>query len=401
MVEQKISRVAVASDQSIYLRGLASLVMSIPKTQLVGEGRSGDEALQLCEIARPDLIILDLKNALERGFPIARQIRQKWPSTLVLLLLEPMEQDLAATELESMHLDSACRDISEEDLANLINELLKPTHHHKSSSTLQRPDHPEHSPIPEALHLSNDATTVRSEEVLARELTMAGRIQADILPEVVPTLPGWEITSGDFYDFIPLTDHKLAITVADVTDKGMGAALFMALSSTLLRTYAIQFPTLPALTLSTVSRRILSDTRGSMFVTAFFGILEPLTGRFIYANAGHPPGFLINTQRGRRAIEYLRPTGMSLGVTDQAAWKQKIVKLRTGDLLVLYTDGVTEAENSQGISFGEERLLDIVLDKASRPAREISSQVLDDVHAFVGNTPRQDDIALIIIRKTS
>jgi serine phosphatase RsbU (regulator of sigma subunit) len=193
------------------------------------------------------------------------------------------------------------------------------------------------------------------EESRTRELVMAGRIQTDILPEEEPVIFGWEIsaklepareTSGDFYDFLPLTDRKWGFVVADVTDKGMGAAIFMALTSTLMRTYANRFPTLPAMAMTAVSQRILSDTRGGMFVTSIFGVLEPHTGRFIYANAGHPPAFLISIQKGKESIDHLRPTGMALGVLEQARWKQKIVKINPGDYLILYSDGITEAQNT-------------------------------------------------------
>jgi sigma-B regulation protein RsbU (phosphoserine phosphatase) len=243
---------------------------------------------------------------------------------------------------------------------------------------------------------------------MARELYMAGKIQADLLPEKAPVLAGWQIsaelepareTSGDFYDFIPLTQQKLGLVIADVSDKGMGAALFMALSSSLMRTYAARFPTLPSLTMSAVNERILTDTRGSMFVTSFFGILEQHTGRLIYTNAGHPPGFIISNPRGRNPITALRTTGMALGVSEQGRWTQKIVKLAPGDLLVLYTDGITEAANPDGQMFGEDRLLDTILSNLHRSSTDIKHLLLEEVHNFVAGTPRQDDIALIVLRR--
>jgi sigma-B regulation protein RsbU (phosphoserine phosphatase) len=166
-----------------------------------------------------------------------------------------------------------------------------------------------------------------------------------------------------------------------------------------MRTYAARFPTLPSLTMSAVNERILTDTRGSMFVTSFFGILEPNTGRLIYTNAGHPPGFILSNPQGRDPIRHLRPTGMALGASEQARWTQKIVKLAPGDLLVLYTDGITEAANPKDQMFGEERLLDALLANVHRSLPEIKHRLLEEVHDFVGGTPRQDDIALIIIRR--
>ena len=175
----------------------------------------------------------------------------------------------------------------------------------------------------------------------------------------------------------------------------------MALSSSLIRTYAVRYPTLPAIALSAVSERILSDTRGSMFVTAFYGILEPRTGRLVFANAGHPPGCLISRRRGKESIDYLRPTGMALGVSEEARWKQKEVRLAPGDVLVLYTDGVTEASNPNGVFYEQDRLEEGILRRMGAGAEEIMTGLLDDVQHFVGPDPPggQDDIAMIVIRR--
>jgi serine phosphatase RsbU (regulator of sigma subunit)/CheY-like chemotaxis protein len=246
-----------------------------------------------------------------------------------------------------------------------------------------------------------------SQQRVADELVSAGKIQASILPHKIPEIPGWNLvaklesareTSGDFYDFIPLENGKLGIVIADVTDKGMGAALFMALSSTLIRTYAIQYPTLPAFAMGTVNRRILSDTRGSMYVTAFFGVLNPDTGRMYYVNAGHPPPFLLSNQKGK-PVDKLKRTGMALGVTQDAAWQQKLIKFSPGDVLVLYTDGITEAQNDKGAYFGEERILQVVRSRRESPAAETQESLLADVKRFIGSAKVQDDIAIMVVTR--
>ncbi|MGE5222317.1 MAG: SpoIIE family protein phosphatase [Omnitrophica WOR_2 bacterium] len=256
-----------------------------------------------------------------------------------------------------------------------------------------------------AIDLIQSRNQDRVGEVVTRELVMAGRIQADILPEKAPVIAGWDIaaklesareTSGDFYDFIPLANQNWGIVIADVTDKGMGAALFMALTNTLIRTYATRYPAVPALTMNVVNQRLLSDTRGSMFVTAFYGILEPHTGRLRYSNAGHPPPYMLSLKKGK-PVDQLRPTGMALGLLEDTHWQQKIAKLYPGDVLLLYTDGVTEAQNSQGEFFGEQRLLEIVRSNSNNSAHEIQQAVLDKVHDFSGGRPRQDDIAIVVI----
>jgi DNA-binding NarL/FixJ family response regulator len=240
-----------------------------------------------------------------------------------------------------------------------------------------------------------------------QELEMAWRIQEGILPDGAPVMRGWDVaarlepaheTSGDFYDFIPLPHGKWAIVIADVTDKGLGAAVFMALCSTLIRTYAARYPTLPAIAMNTVNERILSDTRGSLFVTAFYAILEPDIGRLRYVNAGHNPPFLISPLKSKR-VDRLSRTGMPLGISQEATWQQKIVKFAPGDTLVLYTDGITEAQNRMGTMFGDQRLLDVIRTKLGKPAQEIQEAVLRGVQSFTGGAPKDDDIALVVLTR--
>ena len=139
-----------------------------------------------------------------------------------------------------------------------------------------------------------------------QELEFASRIQASFLPNEVPILPGWELAvtllparnmSGDYFDFIPLGEDKIGILIADVVDKGLGAALYMALSRTLIRTYALEFELQPDLVFFSTNERILQDARANLFVTAFYGILDVKTGRLAYCNAGHNPPFLMRSGR--------------------------------------------------------------------------------------------------------
>lgn len=414
MSEKKTLKIATASDQAIFLHGLSALVMAQPGASLVGEGRCASEILQLCDLTAPDLVLLDARECGEAALETIRQIHSRLPAARILLLLSQGEDCPFQDELDTLPVYFISREVSEEEFAAAIQQARRDIENPEAPPVPASPaDFPPADEDEKALPVIRKVTRrplpLRSEELLTRELTMAGRIQTDILPETNPVIPGWDLamrlepareTSGDFYDVIPLSGHKCGVVIADVTDKGMGAALFMVLSNTLIRTYAARFPTLPAVVLSAVSERLLSDTRSGMFVTTFFGILETNTGRFIYANAGHPPGFLVSTsQRGKISIDRLQPTGMALGVSEQARWKQKFVKLAPGDYLILYTDGVTEAQNPEGEFFGEDLLLDVVLSHVGSPAKVVQDALLHEVHQFVGNTPRQDDIALIVIRR--
>jgi sigma-B regulation protein RsbU (phosphoserine phosphatase) len=194
----------------------------------------------------------------------------------------------------------------------------------------------------------------RAFERIARELAAASRIQAGFLPASVPVVPGWRIAalleparemSGDFYDFIALPGGRIGFLVADVADKGLPAALYMALCRTLLRTFAVEFGANPELVLSSTSRRLLQDTHDNWFVTAFYGILDPIEGALVYANAGHTPAVIV-PGASSRCTQRLGPTGTALGVLADATWLQASVSVRSGDALVLVSDGITEATDS-------------------------------------------------------
>jgi serine phosphatase RsbU (regulator of sigma subunit)/DNA-binding NarL/FixJ family response regulator len=251
----------------------------------------------------------------------------------------------------------------------------------------------------------------QAHEKVARELAMAGQIQASFLPNQLPQLPGWQLgatlepareTSGDFYDFIPLPNQHLGIVMADVADKGVGAALYMALSRTLIRTYAAEYLTRPDLVLSATNHRMLVDTRAGLFVTAFYGILDPATGNLIYCNAGHNPPLLLNAQ-DRAASQSLGKTGMALGAVDDASWERGQVRIEPNDVLILYTDGITDAQNDQGEFYGNKRLHDFLHGTVPRQVTHrnlsmvIQEALLSEVQQFMGDTLQYDDMTLMIL----
>ena len=237
-------------------------------------------------------------------------------------------------------------------------------------------------------------------------LAVAGKIQASFLPNSIPNIPGWQLaatlepareTSGDFYDFIPLPDGRLGILIADVADKGTGAALYMAASRTLIRTYAAEYDTQPELVLGAANRRILTDTRADLFVSVFYGILDSTASTLTYCNVGHNPPYLLRSQNDSEA-QTLTRTGMALGVIEDVTWEQRTIHLGAGDLLVLYTDGITDAENRQGVFFGEERLLQTIKVHRERSARGVQDALMAEVHKFVGDASQFDDITLMIVK---
>ena len=242
-------------------------------------------------------------------------------------------------------------------------------------------------------------------EKMARELEVAGEIQASFLPESVPDLLGWDIaaaieparrTSGDFYDFMDLGNGRYGILIADVADKGTGAALYMALSRTIIRTFAFQYPDQPEVALRKANERILSDTMSDQFVTVFYAVLDVATGTITYANAGHNPILVLADGTEPR---WLFKTGIPLGMLEEMVWKQEQITLQSGDIMLFYTDGVTEAQISSEALFGEDRLLAVGQATRQDGADRVVTAVAEAIHEFVGDAPQFDDITLVVLKR--
>lgn len=261
--------------------------------------------------------------------------------------------------------------------------------------------------VASALHQAEIYSETLEYRAAIQELEFAGRIQSSFLPRELPSLDGWEIavtllpareTSGDFFDIFQLSDGRVGFLIADVTDKGLGAALYMALSRTLLRTYALEYDEQPDIVFFSTNERILQDAQADLFVTVFYGILDQATGQLTYANAGHNPPFLLSKQIGVN-IHALGTTGMPIGIDEDAAWSQHTITINPGEVLILYTDGIPDAQNSEGEFFRERRLIEVILNKFEASAQKIQANILDEVQEFVGDASQFDDITLLVIAR--
>jgi tetratricopeptide (TPR) repeat protein len=242
---------------------------------------------------------------------------------------------------------------------------------------------------------------------VTQELTQAGKIQEGLLPEEIPDIPGWEVsaiihpareTSGDFYDFIQLPDDRIGFVVADVADKGMGAALYMATCRTLIRTYAGEHPYEPEHVLEKANRRILADTHGGLFITIFYGVLDPASGKMTYCNAGHNPPFLIS-QEDNSTPQVLSKTGMPLGIIKEASWEQGNITFNPGDVLLAYTDGVTENQNPKEEFYEEARLVAVAKSHLGHSAKALLEALDLDIREFSDTAPQFDDITLLVVKR--
>ncbi len=245
-------------------------------------------------------------------------------------------------------------------------------------------------------------------EKVSQEIATARKVQGTFLPPEVPQLSGWQIAvtleparemSGDFYDFIALPNGRIGLVIADVADKGMGSALYMALSRTLIRTFAPDFDTAPEQVLRKANQRVLSETSSDLFVTVFQALLDQESGLLTYCNAGHNPPFLYSANGD--GMKTLSRTAIPIGVLDDVSWEQSTVNMQPGDLLLMYTDGVTEAEDEFEEFFGEERLQAVTTANLGRSVDIIEDKVVTAVLDFVGDAPQFDDITLMLLARES
>ena len=241
-------------------------------------------------------------------------------------------------------------------------------------------------------------------EQMERELQVAHNIQMSILPRKLPVLAGFGFgmrivpmtaVGGDFYDFIPLGDDTLGIAVGDVSGHGVPAALFMALTVTLLRAEACRDCS-PEQVLRGVNRQLLNLNDEGMFVTVLYGVLDRATGEFTYVRAGHELPILYTADG--TLVEPALGRGPFLGLFSDPPFSEQTVTLAYGDTLLLHTDGVTEAMDTRGELFGEERLQAAVQAFRHHAAQEVCEEILGQVTLHSGSVAQHDDITLVCVQ---
>ena len=240
---------------------------------------------------------------------------------------------------------------------------------------------------------------------MERELQMAYRVQASLIPVGTPQIPGWEFAaswqparevSGDFFDFIPCGNGCMGVLIADVTDKGMPAALIMAMTRSILRSSLDQAES-PAEGIAKANNLICSDSTIGMPVTAFYGVIDPQKDELAYVNAGHNPPLLYRT--GESQPKALTRTGMLMGFMDDAVYEGDAIQVNPGDFIVLYTDGITDATNEHQASYGMERFKAAIQENKDQPTERILSAIKESIQDFIGSTAPYDDITLLIARR--
>jgi CHASE2 domain-containing sensor protein len=243
----------------------------------------------------------------------------------------------------------------------------------------------------------------RQRRAQEQELTVARKIQQDLLPKGVLTVSGVDVTGmnlpcfavgGDYFDYFKLADGRIALAIADVAGKGVPAALLMTNLQAILRAECGRGTAVPVVP-AQANRQLMESMAGSSkFVTFFYGALDPVARRLSYSNAGHNPPLVVRAD-GR--IEELGTGGLILGVFPFAEYEEGTVDLAPGDLLVLFTDGVTEAESKRGL-YGDERLQELLLRERHRSAKEIGDLICKDVDVFSHGLHQTDDVTVLVVK---
>ncbi|MGB3290190.1 MAG: SpoIIE family protein phosphatase [Burkholderiaceae bacterium] len=246
-----------------------------------------------------------------------------------------------------------------------------------------------------------------SRERLESELNIAHSIQMGLLPVPLPAtalkgmdlhatmIPAKEV-GGDLYDYFILPDGRLCLAIGDVSDKGVPAALFMAVTNTLIRASA-EDETSPALLMERVNNRLSANNPNMMFVTLFLAVLDMSNGELVWANGGHPPPCILSQNGDLRLLE--GRSGPACGVMEDVPYQQFSTMLEPGATLLGFTDGVTEALNPEGKLYGESRLYALLAGTHPDTAHNTASTLLDDVRAFAQGTEQSDDITLIAAKR--
>lgn len=246
-------------------------------------------------------------------------------------------------------------------------------------------------------------------ESLKTDLAVAGEIQQAILPRIFPPFPENENeldlaatmipakdVGGDFYDFFRIDDDHIGLVMADVSGKGIPAAIFMAVSRTLIRTIAMQgFE--PGVCLTKSNDLLCKESIDSMFVTVFYAIYDIRTGELAYCNGGHNTPYIF---KANGTVEMMPlSTNCMVGTIDDWEYKGEKTQLSVGDTLVMYTDGVNEAFNAEFQEYGDERMVQLLKQQSGKDCRALIDAQMNDVKAFAGEAPQSDDITIMALKR--
>ena len=345
--------------------------------------RNGVQALErLNEDSEIEMVLSDINMPEMDGLTLLEQIPKVDPNIRSVIISAYGDMKNIRTAMNRGAFDFVTKPIDFEDLRVTIDRTLR------------------------HLAMLREALDARDKLVaLNNELDMARSMQQAILPTEFPETPSYQVygsmepalsVGGDFFDVIPLPDGAVGVSVADVSGKGVPAALFMMSSRTLLKGATIG-QTRPDRVLREVNQLLCENNDTAMFVTLFFAAYDPETGQVSYANGGHNPPMIVRPDGAWALLE--APPGIALGVLPDMDYEHRDLRLAPGETLVFYTDGVTEAENVDREQFGVDGLARVFAESPPTDARETTAAVFQAVREFAGAAPQFDDITCLTLHR--
>jgi sigma-B regulation protein RsbU (phosphoserine phosphatase) len=367
-----MSRILIVEDDPAILCGLKdNLEFESHQVLTAVDGEAGYRSV--CEHT-PDLVILDLMLPKLSGYDLCRRVRGEGFNAPILMLSARSQEGDRVVGLDLGANDYVSKPFSLRELLARVRALLRHEREH---------------------HLD--------EARLGSELEMAAQVQQGLFPRVLPAAPGLDYAgicqpargvSGDYYDFLPLGDGKLGLLLADVSGKGMSAALLGASLHAAVRASAVSAGDRCGEVLAKASHLLFETTTAERFATVFYGVYDPVTRILTYANAGHCPPMLVRNGTCIRLESITPPAGM-MPVLPAL---QHCIELVSGDWLLIFSDGIPEAASESGEDFGESGLLDYLVRLGSGTAAEVCAGVVNEVRNHLREQRQPDDITLIAVK---
>ena len=349
---------------------------------------NGLEALQFL-LKYPDISIIlsDINMPEMDGLTLLAKINEmRVPSRKCIMVSAYGDMDNIRHAMNGGAFDFATKPIDLDDLQLTIDKAIEQIEYIKGAQK-------EHA---ELVDIQSDLSVAREIQQGILPRSFVRKMADSDLVDVFASMDAAKDVGGDFYDLFPIDDHRIGFAIADVSGKGVPAAIFMAVSHTLIKATGIR-DLASNECIATVNDILCNESVGSMFVTVFYGIYDMQTGAIDYTCAGHNPPYILHADG---SVEMLKTEcNLVLGAVDGVTFKNQSLQLNPGDALVMYTDGVTEAENREHAQFGESRLEATLADLKGAPSKQIVETIKTKIREFTDGAAQSDDITQLVIRR--
>lgn len=349
---------------------------------------NGLEALQVL-LKQPDISIIlsDINMPEMDGLTLLTKINEmRIPSLKCIMVSAYGDMDNIRHAMNGGAFDFATKPIDLDDLQRTIDKAVEQIEYIQNAQK-------EHTQL---VDIQTDLSVAREIQQAILPRTFEFKLPDADKIDIFASMLAAKDVGGDFYDFFPIDDHRIGFTIADVSGKGVPAAIFMAVSRTLIKATGLQEPRTDEC-MRTANDILCGESVGSMFVTVFYGIYDLETGLVTFTNAGHNPPYIL---RADGTVEVVKSSiNLVLGVMEGMPFTSETLQLNPGDAIVMYTDGVTEAEDKQHDQFGESRLEATLADAKGATSKQIVDAINAKVKEFTNGAAQSDDITQLVIRR--